>query len=124
MENSDKLDHKTRALAYNSAMADLHDRYPSDDEAAVFYALSQIAVGTIDKDPNYSRQKNAAAILNEVLQKEPDHPGVAHYLIHSFDYPALANSPFLPRIVTLTLRQRPHTLRAFSSHLHPPRSLG
>lgn len=86
----DKLDHKTRALAYNSAMADLHKNYPSDDEAAIFYALSEIAAGTIDKDPKFTRQKNAAAILNQVLKKEPDHPGVAHYLIHSFDYPALA----------------------------------
>lgn len=88
--DSDTLDHKTRALAYNSAMADLHKRYPADDEAAVFYALSQIAAGTIDKDPNFTRQKDAAAILNRVLKDEPDHPGVAHYLIHSFDYPALA----------------------------------
>lgn len=88
--DSDKLDHKSRALAYNSAMADLRKRYPSDDEASVFYALSQIAAGTIDKDPKFTRQKDAAAILNEVLKREPDHPGVAHYLIHSFDYPALA----------------------------------
>jgi tetratricopeptide (TPR) repeat protein len=88
--DSDKLDHKTRALAYNSAMAVLHKRYPADDEAAVFYALSQIAAGTIEKDPGFARQKDAAAILNKVLKDEPDHPGVAHYLIHSFDYPALA----------------------------------
>jgi hypothetical protein len=88
--DSDKLDHKARALAYNSAMADLHKRYPADDEAAVFYALSQIAAGAIEKDPGFARQKDAAAILNKVLEDEPDHPGVAHYLIHSFDYPALA----------------------------------
>ena len=73
--DSDKLDHKTRALAYNSAMADLHKNYPSDDEAAIFYALSEIAAGTVDKDPKFTRQKNAAAILNQVLKKEPDHPG-------------------------------------------------
>lgn len=88
--DSDKLDHKVRSLAYNSAMADLHERYSADNEAAVFYALSQIAIGTIENDPNLGRQKNAAGILNRVLAEEPDHPGVAHYLIHSFDYPQLA----------------------------------
>ena len=87
----DRLDHKTRALAYNVAMADLHKRYPADREAAVFYALSQVAAGTIDNDPNFSREKDAAAILNAVLKEEPDHPGVAHYLIHNFDYPPLAD---------------------------------
>jgi tetratricopeptide (TPR) repeat protein len=88
--NSDKLDHKTRALAYNWAMKELHDRYPDDSEAAVFYALSQAAAGTLDKDPTFAREKDAAAILNDVLKTQPDHPGVAHYLIHSFDYPSLA----------------------------------
>ena len=89
-DQSDTLDHKTRALAYNSAMAQLHERYPADREAAVFYALSQVAAGTFDKDPTYAREKSAAAILDAVLKAEPDHPGVAHYLIHSFDYPPLA----------------------------------
>ncbi|UUR06734.1 hypothetical protein [Sphingomonas glaciei] len=88
--DSHKLDHKTRALAYNSAMKALHERYPADREAAVFYALSQTAVGTLDTDPTFAREKSAAKILNAVLAAEPDHPGVAHYLIHSFDYPSLA----------------------------------
>jgi tetratricopeptide (TPR) repeat protein len=88
--DSDKLDHKTRALAYNAAMKVLYERYPADREAAIFYALSQTAVGTFDADPTFAREKDAAAILNAVLQAEPDHPGVAHYLIHSFDYPPLA----------------------------------
>ena len=88
--DSEKLDHKTRAMAYNAAMAALHQRYPEDREAAVFYALSQAAAGTLDNDPTFAREKDAAAILAEVLKKEPNHPGVAHYLIHSFDYPPLA----------------------------------
>lgn len=88
--DSEKLDHKTRALAYNAAMAALHKRYPADREASIFYALSQVAAGTQDNDPNFSREKEAAAILNAVLKEEPDHPGVAHYLIHNFDYPPLA----------------------------------
>ena len=88
--DSDRLDHKARALAYNASMADLHKKYPDDREAAIFYALSQIAIGTQDNDPNFSRETEAAAILNAVLKEEPDHPGVAHYLIHNFDYPPLA----------------------------------
>jgi tetratricopeptide (TPR) repeat protein len=88
--NSDKLDHKTRAMAYNAAMEALYKRYPEDREAAVFYALSQAAAGTLDNDPTFAREKDAAAILAKVLKEEPDHPGVAHYLIHSFDYPPLA----------------------------------
>ena len=88
--DSEKLDHKTRALAYNAAMAALHKRYPADREAAIFYALSQIAAGTQDQDPNFSREKEAAVILDAALKEEPDHPGVTHYLIHGFDYPALA----------------------------------
>jgi len=89
--DADRLDLKTRAFAYSDAMAQLHGRYPQDDEAAVFYALSLIATGTMDGDRAFGRQKRAGAILNEVLAKNPDHPGVAHYLIHSFDYPALAD---------------------------------
>lgn len=89
-DGSESLDHKTRALAYNAAMARMHSSYPKDREAAVFYALSQIAVGTLDADPTFAREKDAGRILNAVLNEEPDHPGVAHYLIHSFDYPPLA----------------------------------
>jgi tetratricopeptide (TPR) repeat protein len=88
--DADKLDHKTRALAYNAAMAQMHNRYPTDREAAIFFALSQVAAGTQDNDPNFTREKEAAAILNAVLKEAPDHPGVAHYLIHNFDYPPLA----------------------------------
>jgi len=52
--------------------------------------LSETAVGTMSKDPTFAHEKNAAAILDTALKDEPDHPGVAHYLIHSFDYPPLA----------------------------------
>ncbi|HXH52671.1 MAG TPA: hypothetical protein VNH53_04475 [Sphingomicrobium sp.] len=88
--DSDKLDHKTRALAYSAALEQLHKSYPEDRDAAVFYALSLVAAGMMDKDPDFAKEKAAGAILNQVLAQEPDHPGVAHYLIHSFDYPALA----------------------------------
>jgi len=88
--DADKLDHRTRSLAYSKAMADLYRRYPSDNEAGVFYALTLIATGTMANDKSYANEKKAAQILNRVRLREPQHPGVTHYLIHSYDYPALA----------------------------------
>ncbi|HEY5073739.1 MAG TPA: hypothetical protein VII34_03520 [Pyrinomonadaceae bacterium] len=88
-KDADKLDHRTRALAYEKAMEQLHLRYPNDDEAAVFYALALLGTA-LPTDKSYANQKKAGEILNKVLLSEPEHPGVAHYLIHSFDYPALA----------------------------------
>jgi hypothetical protein len=89
-DNSDQLDHGTRALTYSNALEQLHRQYPDDREAAVFYALSLVAAGAMDADPEFAKERAAGAILNKVLAEEPDHPGVAHYLIHSFDYPQLA----------------------------------
>jgi len=86
------VDHLTRTLAYESAMELLHSRYPDDREARVFYSLSLLAsAGALPADKTYRREKRAAAILNEVLAKEPQHPGVAHYLIHAYDSPPLAS---------------------------------
>ena len=84
-----KLDHKTRMAAYEKAMATLASDHPKDREAAIFHALAIIGNAS-PNDKTYAKQKEAAAILNRVLPEEPEHPGVAHYLIHSFDYPDLA----------------------------------
>jgi tetratricopeptide (TPR) repeat protein len=89
-KDNDTLDHRQRAFAYSDAMQRLSHDYGSDREAAVFYALSLIATGMMSQDKTYTREKQAAEILNSVLAREPRHPGVAHYLIHSYDYPALA----------------------------------
>ena len=89
--DSDRVDHKRRLLAYTDAMEALHERYPGDQEAAVFFALALVAAGTMDDDPKYERETRAATILNAVLARRPNHPGVTHYLIYSFDYPALAH---------------------------------
>jgi tetratricopeptide (TPR) repeat protein len=89
-KDSDRLDHRTRALAYSDAMAQLHQRYPADREASVFYALTLIAKGMMVSDKSYANEKKAAQILNGVLALQPQHPGVSHYLIHGYDYPALA----------------------------------
>jgi tetratricopeptide (TPR) repeat protein len=65
--------------------------FPNDDEASIFYGLSLVAHGmSTPTDKTYTYQKKAAEIFNGLLKTHPDHPGIAHYLIHSFDYPALA----------------------------------
>ncbi len=87
--DSDKVDHRTRAVAYEKAMAQLHARYPDDREAAVFYALALTATAA-PTDKTYANQLKAGAILEKVYAEQPDHPGVAHYIIHSYDYPPLA----------------------------------
>lgn len=89
-KDADKLDHRTRALAYEKAMEQVYLRYPKDHEAAIFYALALLGTA-VPTDKTYANQKKAAEILNKVLAAEPEHPGVAHYLIHSFDYPSLAS---------------------------------
>jgi hypothetical protein len=81
----DKVDLRTRTLAYEAAMAQLTERYPDDDEAAIFYALAlNEAVDLNDK--TYTKQFRAAAILQAIEAKQPDHPGIPHYIIHSYDF--------------------------------------
>jgi hypothetical protein len=86
----DTVDHRTRAVAYEKAMEQLYRRYPEDREAAVFYALALNATAA-PTDKSYANQLKAGVILEKVLAEEPNHPGVAHYLIHSYDYPPLAS---------------------------------
>jgi tetratricopeptide (TPR) repeat protein len=87
--NSKKLDHAARAKAYSDSMKKVYETYPDDHEAAVFYALSLLA-SEPHQDATFANRKQAAAILEKLFAIEPDHPGVAHYLIHSYDKPQLA----------------------------------
>ncbi len=82
--DSDKLDHRTRAVAYEKAMEQVYLRYPDDREAAVFYALALNATA-LPTDQTFANKRKAAQILNKIWKEEPDHPGVVHYLIHSDD---------------------------------------
>ncbi|MEP7165866.1 MAG: hypothetical protein ABI741_14285 [Ferruginibacter sp.] len=85
----DKTDHKTRSLRFEKAMENVYRKYPSDKEAAIFYALA--LDGTSDPaDKSFSNQRKAAAILSGLYPGEPNHPGIVHYIIHSYDYPELA----------------------------------
>jgi tetratricopeptide (TPR) repeat protein len=88
-KDADKVDHRTRALAYERAMEQLHRTYPDDREAAVFYALALNATA-VPADKTYANQLKAAEILEVIFAEQPNHPGVAHYLIHSYDYPPIA----------------------------------
>src|SRR5437660_5451892 len=88
-KDADTVDHRTRALGYRQAMEQLTARYPDDREAAVFYALALNATA-LPTDKTYADQLRAAGILEKVSAAEPQHPGVAHYLIHSYDYPPIA----------------------------------
>jgi tetratricopeptide (TPR) repeat protein len=87
--NSKKLKHDARAQAYSDAMKKVYETYPDDHEAAVFYALSLLASEPHD-DTTFANRKAAAVILEKLFAAEPDHPGVAHYLIHAYDKPQLA----------------------------------
>jgi len=88
-KDHDTVDHRTRAKNYEKAMEALAAKYPQDQEAAIFYALSLNM--TLDPaDKTYANQLKAAAILEKVFAEQPNHPGVAHYLIHSYDFPPIA----------------------------------
>ncbi len=87
--NSEKMDHDARARAYSDAMEKLDQKYPDDHEAAAFYALSLLA-SEPEHDTTFANRKKAAPILEKLFAIEPNHPGVAHYLIHTYDKPELA----------------------------------
>jgi hypothetical protein len=80
----DTVDHQTRVLAYEKAMEQLSRRYPDDSEATIFYALA-LNEATELSDKTYARQLKAGALLERVFAQQPNHPGVAHYIIHSYD---------------------------------------
>ena len=86
----DKMPHGARVQAYLKAMEALAARYPNDDEAQMFYAIT-LNVAASPNDKTYANQLKGAAILEPIFRRQPRHPGVAHYLIHLYDTPALAD---------------------------------
>jgi tetratricopeptide (TPR) repeat protein len=89
----DDYEHKNqqaRVAAYERAMNDLTLRQPADTEAMIFHAISLVAAAS-PTDKTYANQLKAGSILEALWTKEPNHPGIAHYIIHTYDYPALAN---------------------------------
>jgi len=83
------LNHRTRSVLFEKAMENIYKTFPEDKEAAVFYALS--LVGAADPaDKSYGNQRKAGSILTALYPGEANHPGIVHYIIHTYDYPELA----------------------------------
>jgi len=85
----EKVDHRTRIVNYERGMEKVYQAHPDDRETATFYALS-VNQTALPSDKTYAQQLKAAAILEPIFETAPDHPGAAHYLIHAFDHPPLA----------------------------------
>ena len=88
-DDFDKRDQPSRVAAYSRAMEALSAREPADTEARIFYAISLVAAAS-PTDKTYTNQLKAGEILEALWAKQPDHPGLAHYIIHTYDYPPLA----------------------------------
>jgi tetratricopeptide (TPR) repeat protein len=112
-DNWDSLDHKTRTLKFESAAEKIYQKYPEDVEAAIFYSLA-LRAASDPTDKTFVKQRKAGEILNSIFTSKPDHPGVAHYLIHSYDYPELAE-------MGLNAARKYAAIAATSAHaLHMP----
>ena len=85
----EKADRGVRLAAFEQRMSNNYRKYKDDKEAAIFYALTLIATAK-PADKTYSNQLKAGGILETVFADQPNHPGVAHYIIHTYDYPELA----------------------------------
>jgi hypothetical protein len=86
----DKTPQQARVQSYLKKMEALAAKYPDDDEAQIFYAIT-LNVAASPADKTYAYQLKGAAILEPIYQRQPLHPGVSHYLIHLYDYPAIAD---------------------------------
>ncbi|WP_233888738.1 hypothetical protein [Paraburkholderia flagellata] len=113
----DKVPQSQRTLDYTHAMERLSQRYPDDSEAAIFYALA-LNESASPSDKTYANQLKAATILEKIYREQPDHPGVAHYLIHSYDYAPLAQRglPFANKYAQIA-PAAPHALH-MPSHIY------
>jgi tetratricopeptide (TPR) repeat protein len=106
---------RDRVVAYEKAMRQLRDKYPDDFEVQTFYAFAVLGVGyATPNDTTLSKQLEAAGMLEKLWKENPNHPGVVHYLIHSYDYPRFAQRG-------LTAAQTYHSIAPWVPHaLHMP----
>ncbi len=88
--DADKLNHRTRAKALETEFEKVAQRYPEDREATILHALF-LSANFDPTDKQYTNQLRAARLLEPIFKELPQHPGVAHYLIHSYDYPPIAH---------------------------------
>jgi tetratricopeptide (TPR) repeat protein len=109
----DKKDHRSRCQQFEEAMKNLNAKYPDDKEAAIFYALALNAAAD-PADKTFAKQKQAGDILNALYPGEPNHPGIVHYIIHTYDSPELAH-------LALTAARKYASIAPSSAHaLHMP----
>ena len=87
--DADKLNHRTRAKLFETALEGVAKKHADDSEATILHALV-LSANFDPADKQYGNQLRAATLLEPVFAKQPQHPGVAHYLIHSYDYPPIA----------------------------------
>lgn len=85
----EKADHFTRTKRFEKAMEKVYAEFPGDKEAAIFYALA-LTASADPSDKSFQNQKKAGSILNGLYAGQPNHPGIIHYLIHTYDFPELA----------------------------------
>ncbi len=88
--DADTTEQRARTTAYRDAMAKIATTYPNDMEATIFYALSLTAAAS-PTDTAFADQRRAGEMLERLIVNHPDHPGLAHYIIHSYDAPPLAS---------------------------------
>ena len=109
----DKLDHLARLRKFEQASEKVYLKYPQDKEAAIFYALA-LRAASDPADKTFAKQRKAGDILNTLFPGEPNHPGIAHYIIHTYDYPELA-------ALALPAARKYASIAASSAHaLHMP----
>ena len=114
--DTDPTHHPDRAKAYERAMESVAQHFPHDDETQIFYALALVATAP-PTDHTHANQKRAAAILEPIYRRQPDHPGVAHYLIHAYDSSELAQRGLGPaRAYAKIAPAAPHALH-MPSHI-------
>ena len=101
-------------------MEQVAQRYPKDDEAQIFYAIT-LNVAASPADKTYANQLKGAAMLEPIFKRKPQHPGVAHYLIHLYDYPAIAKKGSRPPSATPRSR-RPRRTRSTCRRTSSPAS--
>ena len=99
---------QARLLAYRDAMEGLASKYSDDKEAQIFYALA-LAAAEEPTDKAYAARLKAGAILEKLFREEPDHPGLAHYIIHTYDVPSLAGKALVAARRYSDIAPMPHT---------------
>src|SRR3954469_9991695 len=115
-ENFDQHTERERQLSRAAAYEKLAAKYPKDDEAQIFYAV-YLAGTQLQSDQTYAAYLKAAGILETQFKKHPDHPGVAHYLIHSYDAPPIASQGVpAARLYAKIAPDAPHALH-MPSHI-------